>query len=105
MAVLGYKIKYLNLGIGTTNPLAKLEVAGQYLSTKYTCTTTLNWNNGNVQYIQLANAGQTFTFANPVGGAKVYADFETALIRGSRHSYLAGNRLMALRHSSYFDCD
>jgi len=59
-----------NVGIGTTTPGGKLEVTGQYYSTKYTTTTTLDWNNGNVQYIALAGGGQTFTFANPKGGAR-----------------------------------
>ncbi|NTW32415.1 MAG: hypothetical protein HGB12_07300 [Bacteroidetes bacterium] len=44
--------------------------SGQYASTKYTTTTTLNWANGNVQYIQLANGAQTFTFANPLDGGR-----------------------------------
>lgn len=45
-------------------------IAGQYGSTKYTCTVTLDWANGNVQYIQLASGGQTFTFANPLDGGR-----------------------------------
>lgn len=44
--------------------------SGQYASTKYTATTTLNWANGNVQYIQLASGAQTFTFANPLDGGR-----------------------------------
>jgi hypothetical protein len=44
--------------------------SGQYASTEHTTTTTLNWNNGNVQYIQLANGNNTFTFANPISGAR-----------------------------------
>lgn len=44
--------------------------AGQYSAIQYTTTTTLDWNNRNVQYIQLASGGQTFTFANPIGGAR-----------------------------------
>ena len=47
-----------------------LQQAGQGWSTKYTCTTTLNWNNSNIQYIQLANGAQTFTFANPKDGSR-----------------------------------
>lgn len=43
---------------------------GQYYSEQYTCTTTLDWNNGNVQYIQLTNGSQTFTFSNPKAGAR-----------------------------------
>ncbi|TSC92503.1 MAG: hypothetical protein CEN89_640 [Candidatus Berkelbacteria bacterium Licking1014_7] len=37
-----------NVGIGTTSPGGKLEVSGQYYSTKYTATTTMDWANGNV---------------------------------------------------------
>ena len=59
-----------NVGIGTWVPSATMQVTGQYFSTKYTTTTTLDWNNGNVQYIVLANGAQTFTFANPKGGAR-----------------------------------
>ncbi len=43
---------------------------GQYASAKQTTTTTLSWNLGNVQYIVLANSGQTFTFANPLDGGR-----------------------------------
>ena len=43
---------------------------GQYGSAKYTTTVTLDWNNGNVQYIVLANGAQTFTFANPLDGGR-----------------------------------
>ncbi len=42
----------------------------QYYSTQYTTTVTLDWNNGNVQYIVLANGGQTFTFANGKAGGR-----------------------------------
>jgi hypothetical protein len=59
-----------NVGIGTSAPLTKMDVKGQYRSIQVTTTTTLDWNNGNVQYIQLASGGQTFTFANPQGGAR-----------------------------------
>jgi hypothetical protein len=58
------------VGIGTTAPMTKLDVSGQYRSIQVTTTTTLDWNSGNVQYIQLASGGQTFTFANPQGGAR-----------------------------------
>ena len=59
-----------NVGIGTTAPAGLLEVKGQYFSTQNTTTTTLDWKSGNVQYIQLASGAQTFTFANPQGGAR-----------------------------------
>ncbi|NTW32416.1 MAG: LamG domain-containing protein, partial [Bacteroidetes bacterium] len=44
--------------------------SGQYASAKYTTTTSLNWANGNVQHIQLANGAQTFTFANSLDGGR-----------------------------------
>jgi hypothetical protein len=65
-----------NVGIGTASPANKLDIIGnmvaygQYASSKYTTTTTLNWNNGNVQYIVLANGNQTLTFANPKDGGR-----------------------------------
>ncbi|MCX5697582.1 MAG: hypothetical protein NTU54_06430 [Candidatus Omnitrophica bacterium] len=89
-----YSMASGNVGIGTTAPGAKLEIVGtnslisnnsgnititpntnlkvttQYYSAKYSCTTTLSWDNGNVQYIQLAGGGNTFTFANPQGGGR-----------------------------------
>lgn len=42
----------------------------QYYAVQYTTTTALDWNNGNVQYIQLASGAQTFTFSNPLGGGR-----------------------------------
>lgn len=42
----------------------------QYYSSKATCTTTLDWDDGNVQYIVLANGSQTFTFSNPKDGGR-----------------------------------
>jgi hypothetical protein len=49
---------------------AVMAATGQYFSTQATCTVTLDWNNGNVQYIVLTNGGQTFTFANPKAGGR-----------------------------------
>ncbi|MFC1646494.1 hypothetical protein ACFL2Y_04880 [Candidatus Omnitrophota bacterium] len=59
-----------NVGIGTTNPTAKLQVAGQYNSVKHTSGVAVNWNNGNVQYIQLSSGAQALTFANPADGGR-----------------------------------
>lgn len=42
----------------------------QYNATQYTTTTSVDWNNGNVQYIQLASGAQSFSFANGKGGAR-----------------------------------
>lgn len=41
---------------------------GQYASQQYTTIVTLDWNNGNNQYIVLANGAQTFTFVTPLTG-------------------------------------
>jgi hypothetical protein len=42
----------------------------QYYAPQATCTTTLDWANGNCQKIQLASGNNTFTFANPQTGAR-----------------------------------
>ena len=54
------------------NPLwgSPYSSTNQYYSPKYTTTTTVDWNNGNVQYVALTNGGQTFTFANPKDGGR-----------------------------------
>jgi hypothetical protein len=57
-----------NVGIGTTGPGGKLEVTGQYYSTKYTATTTIDWANGNVQDLTLG-ATNTIAWSNMKGGA------------------------------------
>jgi hypothetical protein len=49
---------------------SKVTIAEQYSASKYTTTTTLSWNNSNVQYIQLATGAQTFTFSNPIDGGR-----------------------------------
>jgi hypothetical protein len=59
-----------NVGIGTTVPVTKLDVSGQYRSIQVTCTITLDWASGNCQSMQLASADQTFTFANPQAGSR-----------------------------------
>lgn len=53
-----------------TNAFPALTVVGQYYSSQTTCTTTLNWNDGNAQRITLANGAQTFTFANGQAGGR-----------------------------------
>jgi hypothetical protein len=42
--------------------------AGQYRSAQVTTPVAVNWNSSNVQYIQLANGLNTFTFTNPLAG-------------------------------------
>jgi hypothetical protein len=55
-----------NVGIGTTTPTAKLDVTGQTRSTnsggitQTNATTTINWNNGNVQTMSVDCASTAF---------------------------------------------
>lgn len=42
----------------------------QYYSPKYTTTSSIDWNNGNVQYHQLANGATSLSFSNPTNGGK-----------------------------------
>lgn len=62
--------QFAGIGVNGTAPATGLTCAGQYASTLYGCTTTLDWNNANVQRIVLANGAQTFTFANPRTGGR-----------------------------------
>lgn len=56
--------------VNATNAAPAISVTGQYYSAQFTCTVTLDWNNGNAQAITLANGGQTFTFANGQAGGR-----------------------------------
>lgn len=66
-----------NVGIGTTNPTAKLQVNGQFVTslpstmTPTGTTQTIDWSTGNLQTLNLASAtgNVTLTFANGVPGA------------------------------------
>lgn len=42
----------------------------QYFSPLYTSGTSVNWNNGNVQYIQLISGTNAFTFSNGTSGGR-----------------------------------
>ena len=42
----------------------------QYYSPEYTGAAAINWNNGNVQYVSLANGNNNLTFTNPQGGGR-----------------------------------
>lgn len=57
-----------NVGVGTTNPNARLQVAGAIVSNVYNASssTTIDWSNGNVQYTS-ASCG-AFTFSNMQDG-------------------------------------
>lgn len=41
--------------------VGKFLSTSQFASEKFTCTTTVDWDDSNVQYIVLASGGQTFT--------------------------------------------
>lgn len=58
------------LGIGSAIVGTGNGSSGQYASSMYTTTTTLDWNNGNVQYIVLGNDNNTFTFSNSISGGR-----------------------------------
>ena len=63
--------QWARIGLGqAADAGAVMAATGQYFSALYGCSTTLNWNNGNVQAITLANGAQTFTFSNPKSGAR-----------------------------------
>lgn len=47
-----------------------ISVTGQYYSAQFTCTTTLDWNDGNAQAMTLANGNNTFTFTNAAAGGR-----------------------------------
>jgi hypothetical protein len=59
-----------NVGIGTAVPLGKMEVSGQYFSRRYSATVTINWANGNVQYVQLASGANVVTFTGAQSGGR-----------------------------------
>jgi hypothetical protein len=64
-----------NVGIGTTAPVAKLQVNGQYYSKINVIdgssgTWQVDWNNANVQRVVLAAGVNNVTFANPVDGGR-----------------------------------
>lgn len=40
---------------------------GQYGSKEFNATTDIDWNNGNVQFVQLASGEQALTFVNALG--------------------------------------
>jgi hypothetical protein len=60
-----------NVGLGgTTAPASALEVHGAMFSKRFAASTTIDWNNGNVQSLTLANGANTLTFANGQDGGK-----------------------------------
>ncbi len=44
--------------------------SGQYASTLYSCSNSVNWTNGNVQYKILASGSQNITLAAPISGGR-----------------------------------
>ncbi|MBY0416021.1 MAG: hypothetical protein K2Q18_17755 [Bdellovibrionales bacterium] len=74
------------VGIGVTSPAAALDVAGQIHSQVYNAgsSTTINWNNGNIQYTSAAcnGVGNQFTFSNLLEGGS-YTLIVTGTATGS----------------------
>lgn len=63
-----------NVGIGTTNPQGRLDIAGQFGSGIYVIpasgvSQTIDWNNGNTQHITLTN-NCNLSFVNGLPGRK-----------------------------------
>ncbi len=76
-----------NVGIGTTNPLHKLDVNGSFYSelvVKGNCTgaVTIDWNAGNTQHCVLTG-NVTFTFSNGQSGGS----YKLVLKQGGTGSY------------------
>jgi hypothetical protein len=59
-----------NVGIGTVTPQHKLDVNGAMYSRRYAASTTIDFNNGNVQSLTLASGANVVTFANGQDGGK-----------------------------------
>lgn len=55
---------------GFINTSSVTTFTAQFNSAKYTTTTSINWNNGNVQYIVLSNGANVLAFANPIDGGR-----------------------------------
>ena len=83
-AASSYKMVLLssgNLGIGTTSPNAKLEVAG---STRITGSVEVGYGNNNTNYIQIGNGRTTngYAFIDLIGDA-TYTDYGFRIIRNN----------------------
>jgi hypothetical protein len=72
-----------NVGIGTTAPAARMEANGQYFSRRYPATTSINWANGNVQYLQLANGVNTITFTGAQPGGRYLLELKQPAAGGA----------------------
>ena len=67
--------QHARLGLGVAaDSSAVMKASGQYYSAKYTqtfgATMTINWDNGNVQYVALTNNVTSLTLSNPKDGGR-----------------------------------
>ncbi len=62
---------------------------GQYFSIAYSGNVTVDWNNGNVQYIQLVSGAQALTMSNPQSGGRyvLYLDQPSSGAAGTLSSW------------------
>jgi hypothetical protein len=58
------------VGIGTTNPQHKLDINGAMYERRYAASTSIDWNNSNVQSLTLSSGINALTFSNGQDGGK-----------------------------------
>ena len=65
------KPSFVSIGLGTTpDATAVMVAAGQYLSKEYIATHDIDWNNGNVQFLQLVSGSNSVTFTGGEAGGR-----------------------------------
>ncbi len=70
----GSKLTVTSANVTTLISIVKMIATGQYASTSYAASVSIDWNNGNVQYLTLASGAQVITMTNPVSGGRYILD-------------------------------